>query len=104
MEHLATIQLAGRQSFGVRLKEQIPRMNHGDMVFVMTTYMDDIFKQTMEQLSKRMKQVVVIFIQSSTFISEADRLTLQRFKTEGIGIQIITEEKLVKRPIEVDIR
>jgi uncharacterized protein (DUF58 family) len=103
-EHLAKIQPSGIESFGILLKEQMLRMNNGDMVFVMTTYMDDVFKQTIEQMSKRMKHVVVLFIQSSTFITESERLTFQRFKMIGVGIQIITEEKLVKRSIEVDIR
>ncbi|WP_068676940.1 DUF58 domain-containing protein [Oceanobacillus sp. Castelsardo] len=104
IEHLTTLQPTGMESFGLLLKEQMLRMNNGDIVFVMTTYMDETFKQTIDQMSKRMKQVVVVFIQSSTLITESDRLTLHRFKREGIGTQIITEEKLVKKPIEVDIR
>ncbi len=104
VNHLSQLEAQGKRSFSLQLKEQMMQMGSGEMVFVITTQMDETFKQTIEQLNKRMNRMVVLFIQSSLFITEIQQKIIGQFRIQGIGVQMITEEQLVKKPIEVNVQ
>ncbi|WP_085993326.1 DUF58 domain-containing protein [Oceanobacillus senegalensis] len=103
IHHLAQLSPSGNRPFPTRLKEQLMRMGSGDMVMVVTTNMDEMFKQTIQQMNKRMKKIRILYIESFPFIPEDVREMKQQLQTEGVGVQIITEEELVKKPVEVNV-
>ena len=76
----------------------------GQMAIVITTRIDDFFKQSMLQVKQRTKRIAVIFIQATDLISEAENHAVLQLRYAGIGVQIMTEQQLVHNPIEVNIR
>lgn len=103
-QFLARIQPSGERSFSVSVKEEMKYIQAGQMAIVITTRIDDFFKQSMLQVKRRTKRVAVIFIQASDLISEAEYHAVQQLRYADIGVQIMTEQQLVSNPIEVNIR
>ncbi|RKQ34589.1 DUF58 domain-containing protein [Oceanobacillus halophilus] len=103
-DHLTRVHPTGNLPFVRQLKEQIMRIGNGDIVFLITTNMDEEFKQTVQQINRRMKYVQVIYIQSSSYITEIQQQIIGQLQIEGIGMQVITEVNLVNKPIEVTLK
>ncbi|QGS68095.1 hypothetical protein CV093_03935 [Oceanobacillus sp. 143] len=73
-------------------------------MIVITTHLDDFFKQTLQQMGQRINQVAVIFIQSAALISGKEHQIIKQFEFSNVGIQVLTEHQLVQNPIEVGLR
>ena len=101
---LARIQPNGERSFSISVKEEMKQIKAGQMAIVITTRIDDFFKQSMLQVKQRTKRIAVIFIQATDLISEAENHAVLQLRYAGIGVQIMTEQQLVHNPIEVNIR
>lgn len=101
---LARIQPNGERSFSISVKEEMKQIKAGQMAIVITTKIDDFFKQSMLQVKRRTKRIAVIFIQATDLISEAENHAVLQLRYAGIGVQIMTEQQLVHNPIEVNIR
>ncbi|PAV27816.1 DUF58 domain-containing protein [Virgibacillus profundi] len=102
-KHLTQIQLSGNQSFAVKLKEEMLKIGSGNIVMIITTHMDDVFRKSIQQVNGRTKRVMVIFIKSAKSISKTEHAVIQQLQFEGIGIHVLTEEQLAKNPIEVNM-
>lgn len=102
-KHLTQIQLSESDPFSVKLKAETNKIAAGNIVLVITTHVDTLFKETIHRLNRRTKNVSVIFIQSSKLISQVEHHICQQLLYEGIGIYVLTEEQLVKDPIEVNM-
>ncbi|MFD1849613.1 DUF58 domain-containing protein [Oceanobacillus bengalensis] len=101
--HLTGLNASGNGSFSNDLKEQMMRLGHGDIVVVITTHLDEQFKQTILQLNKRIKSLGVILVQSKSFIAHHEQAVIKELHSSGMAVDVLTEEQLVKKPIEVSL-
>ncbi|RDW20178.1 DUF58 domain-containing protein [Oceanobacillus arenosus] len=102
--HLTRLEPTGERPFSLMLKEKVKEISNGEFVILITTHLDDFFKQTVQQMSQRINQVAVIFIQSAALISEKEQQIIKQFAYSNVGIQVLTEQQLVQNPIEVSLR
>lgn len=102
-QHLTRIQPGGPHPFSVKLKEETMNISAGYTMIVVTTHMDDAFTDTIKQLKQRTRQVIVIFVQSSTHISHHEHNAIQQLNMEGVIVNMLTEKQLVENTIEVNV-
>ncbi|ASN07022.1 DUF58 domain-containing protein [Virgibacillus necropolis] len=102
-QHLTKIQPGGNQAFSVKLKEEVKRFSPGVIVMVITTNVDEAFKQTVQKMKQRTKRIIVCFIESSNLITEKQRQLIQQLEFEGIIINVMTEKQLIQNKIEVRV-
>ncbi|UJL47219.1 DUF58 domain-containing protein [Virgibacillus sp. NKC19-16] len=101
LQHLSRIQPKSSQPFAVKLKEELFKMDSGNVVMVITSRMDNGFKETIQKLKQRSKKVIILFIQSSKVISQNEQMLIEQLQFSGVGIHILTENELMENPIEV---
>ncbi|WP_449354361.1 DUF58 domain-containing protein [Virgibacillus natechei] len=101
IQHLTRIQPKNSQAFAVKLKEELFKMDGGNVVMVMTTRMDNGFRESIVKLRQRSKKVIILFVQSAQAISQNEQMLIGQLQVEGVGIRILTEKELMKNPIEV---
>lgn len=101
---LTRVQPDGERPFPILLKEQMRKLERSDKLVLITTNMDDFYKQTIQELHRRTRQVVVYYIQSSRFIYTQEKEIISQMKKEGIVIYVLTEIQLAATPLEVSIR
>ncbi|RDW18916.1 DUF58 domain-containing protein [Oceanobacillus chungangensis] len=102
--HLTRLEPTGVRPFSLILKEEMRELTSGEIVILITTHLDDFFKQTVQQMCQRMNQVAVIFIQSSALIKEREQQIIKQLEFSSVSIQVLTEQQLVQNPIEVSFR
>lgn len=103
-QHLTNLQIEEQEaSFATLLEEQMIRMQNGDRIIILTTNIDEVFKQTVIRLKKRIKGITVILVRAKSHISSTEEEWIQQFRYTDIGIHVVTEEKLVNGPIEVSL-
>lgn len=102
--HLTRLEPTGERPFSLMLKEEMRELSSGEIVILITTHLDDFFKQTVQQMSQRINQVAVLFIQSAALISEKEQQIIKQIEFSNVGIQVLTEQQLVQNPIEVSLR
>lgn len=102
-QHLTRIQPSGNQAFSVKLKEEMVRIASGAILMIITTRVDETFKEMIQQVKQRSSRVFILYIQSSKAITQADYHFIQQLQIEGVSTQVLTENQLMKNPIEVRI-
>ncbi|WP_067725168.1 DUF58 domain-containing protein [Oceanobacillus damuensis] len=102
-QHLTRLQPGGTMPFSVKVKEEIMRMDKGDLVVFIITQLDEYLKQTIQQFRLRTKHVVIVLVKSSDSLSVEERHLIQQLHYVNVGIQLLNETKLSKDPIEVKI-
>ncbi|MBP1970447.1 uncharacterized protein (DUF58 family) [Virgibacillus natechei] len=100
-QHLTRIQPTGSKPFPMKLKEELFKVGHGNIVMLLTTRIDHGFKDSMQQLKKRSKKVIVLLILPAEKISRNEHMLIQQLKSEGVDMRVLTEKELMKTPIEV---
>lgn len=103
-QHLTRLQPAGENKFTVKLKEEIMKITGGNIFIIITNHVDESFKQMIRQVQQRIKRVIILFIQSTKMITQQEHQVIQELQFEGIAIHLLTEDHLVKNPIEVSIK
>lgn len=102
--YLTRIQPKGERPFPIILKERMRTLRQTDRLVIITTNIDDFYKQTIQELRLRTQQVVVYYIQSSRFIYTKEKEIISQMTKEGIPIYVLTEKQLVGTPLEVSIK
>ncbi|MFD1038905.1 DUF58 domain-containing protein [Virgibacillus byunsanensis] len=102
-QHLTRVQPSGEYSFPVKLKEEAMKMSGGNIIIVITTNMDEAFRQSIKQVKQRTKQVIVIFIQSNRLITKHEHTIVEQLRYEGVVINVLTEQQLIQNTIEVSV-
>lgn len=100
-QHLTRLQPTGHVLFSVKLKQEMAKVTGGHILIIITTVLDDTFKQMIQQLKQQGNRVVLLYIQASSRISQEDRAILQQIQFDGETVQVLTEKQLVESPIEV---
>ncbi|WP_010651676.1 DUF58 domain-containing protein [Oceanobacillus massiliensis] len=102
-QFLTRVQPGGDRPFSIKLKEEKNKVEAGDIVIFIVSHLDDFLKRTILQVHQRSKRAAVFFICSQAKITKEEQRLIQQIKTASIGIQILTEQQLVKDTIEVTI-
>lgn len=100
IHELTMIQPNGKESFALHLQEQLKRIHKG-MILIVTAHLNEELKKVIEQYSQR---VAVLLIQSESSFTEKDQMWVDQWKGKGIRIQILTEEQLGEKRLEVDVK
>lgn len=101
---LTKVQPDGERAFPILLKEKIRSVERADMILILTTNIDDFFRQTIQELKHRSAHVVVYYIQSSRFVYRKEKEIISQMKKEGTAIHHLTEKELAETPLEVSIK
>ncbi|GAB3043310.1 DUF58 domain-containing protein [Virgibacillus ainsalahensis] len=101
-QYLTRIQPSGDRPFAVKLGEEIFKMGNGNIVIIVTTHLDETFRQTIQKLKTRTKKVRILLIQSSKLLFQHEHAIIQQLQFEGVGIIVLTEQQLMNNPIEVN--
>lgn len=102
-QHLTRLQPGGTRPFSVVLREETMKISSGANMILVTTHMDDTFRESIEKIKQRSKRVIILFIQSSALISRNEHNTIQQLRFEGVVINVLTEKQLVQKKIEVNV-
>lgn len=103
-QFLARVQPSGDRSFSAILKEEMKLVQAGKMAIVITTIIDELFKQSILQVKRRAKRVAIIFIQAANLITDTEYHVVQQLRYADVDVQILTEQQLASKRIEVNIR
>jgi len=99
--HLMKVQQAGMEAFPIKLSKEMNKLE--GFVILITTSVDESLTNAVRQLKWKTGKALILFIRSSSLISASDRKILLQLEMEGINMQVLTEEELMKDPIEVRI-
>ncbi|GGJ97513.1 hypothetical protein GCM10007063_19810 [Lentibacillus kapialis] len=101
--HLTRIQPGGVKSFSVKLREEMMQTTSGTNTILVTTYLDHEFPDVIKQVRQRTKNLVVVLIQASALISGEEQNMIRRLRSEGVVMNVVSEDALAKKMIEVTI-
>ncbi|RYG73123.1 DUF58 domain-containing protein [Lentibacillus lipolyticus] len=101
--HLTSLQPGGEVPFPVRLREEIMQLASGATIILVTPHMDTAYEQVLRQIKKRTKQLIVMFVQASSLISQEEHMVIQQLRSEGIVVNVLTEKELTRSMIEVTL-
>ncbi|QKY71452.1 DUF58 domain-containing protein [Lentibacillus sp. CBA3610] len=101
--HLTKIQPGGTVPFPVKLREEMMQVTPGANTILVKTHLENEFPDVVRQIRQRTKKFVVIFIQASTRISGHEQTLIRQLRGEGIAVNVLTENELARKMIEVTI-
>ncbi|GAB3800239.1 DUF58 domain-containing protein [Virgibacillus kimchii] len=102
-QHLTHIQPVGKQPFSMKLKEEMMKMEGGNIFVIFTNNLNADLRDTLKKMKQRSKKVIVIFIQSEHKIRELNREKTRELKLDGVNIAALSESDLLMNPIEVKL-
>lgn len=102
--YLTKIQPDGDGPFSGALKELMLTEKRMERLVIITSTVDDFFRQTIQELRQRTAQIVIFYIQGSKFILEKEQDMIAQIKKSGIAIHLLTEKEWLTTPLEVSIR
>jgi|GEM_PF-173430 len=101
--HLTRIQPGGTVPFSVKLREEMMQITSGANMIFVTTHLDYEFQDVIKQVRQRTKNLVVVLIQASGLISRHEHNMIHQLRSEGLVINVLTEDELAQKMIEVNI-
>lgn len=102
--YLTKIQADGGESFSSLMRETMRNQKRLDRLVILTSHLDDFFRQTIQELRLRTSHIVILYIQGSSFVSDREKELMTQMKMEGTRIHMLTENELMTTPLEVSIR
>src|SRR5699024_9041230 len=99
--HLTRIQPGGTIPFAVKLREKIMQIPSGTNMILVTTHLETELQDVIKQMRQRTRNLVVILIQASSLISTYEQNMIRRLRSEGVVINVLTENELAGNIIEV---
>ncbi|MBY7142524.1 DUF58 domain-containing protein [Virgibacillus sp. NKC19-3] len=100
-QHLTRIQPVSYQPFAIKLKEELFKVDGGNVVMIVTTRIDNGVKESVTKLKQRSKRVMMVLIQSAEMISQNEQMLIGQLQLEGVDCRMLTEKELMENPIEV---
>lgn len=102
-EHLMNIEPVGKASFAKQLEAETLKIAGGFVIVLITTQLDEAFKTTVLQMGVRMKRIIVVFVQGSERIKDAEHARMRELQFNGVIINVLTEKELVHHTIGVNV-
>lgn len=103
LEHLTHIQPSEGRDFSEQLTEEMISLKHGMFIIVVTTNLNDAFKNVIQQMRLRGQHIHVVYIQSEREMAQKNQSTIQQLQQQGIKLSLFTERQLVNHPLEVNV-
>ncbi|MFA1819497.1 DUF58 domain-containing protein [Virgibacillus oceani] len=100
-QHLTRFQPVRKQPFSVKLKEEMIRMDSGNIIVIFTNNLDSGLRDAIKKLKQRSKRIMIIFIQSANKIQQLNQEKTRQLKLDGVNIVTMSESELLMNPIEV---
>jgi uncharacterized protein (DUF58 family) len=100
-QHLTHIQPVGKQPFSVKLKEEMMKMESGNILVIFTNNMNSELRDAIKKMKQRSKRIMVIFIQSANKIQQLNKEKTRQLKLDGVNVVTMSESELLMNPIEV---
>ncbi|SFB14387.1 Uncharacterized conserved protein, DUF58 family, contains vWF domain [Lentibacillus halodurans] len=102
-QHLTRIQPGGTIRTSVKLREEMMQITPGANIILVTTHLENEFQNAVRQIRQRNKKFIIIFIQASELISKHELNMIRQLRADGIVINVLTENELARKIIEVSI-
>jgi len=102
-QHLTHIQPIGKKSFSMKLKEEVMKVEGGNILVIFTNNLNDDLQEVLKKVSQRAARVIVIFIQSEKKIQEMNQQKAKTLKMAGVHVVTLSESDLLMNPIEVNL-
>ncbi|WP_042225272.1 DUF58 domain-containing protein [Oceanobacillus manasiensis] len=100
-QHLTRLQPGGVKPFSLKLKEELIKLDSGNIVMLITSNIDQGFNDMTKKLKQRMKRIVILYVPTYGNISETERIALERYRFEGVSFCLLTEAEFLTNPLEV---
>ena len=100
-KYLTNVYPANGESFGEQLKKVSAKLSQSNLVILITTNIDPYLAETLEQTMTNANQVGLILIQGKKDADNDAPSHIEQLKRLGAGVCILTEQQLVRNPIEV---
>ncbi|WBX80524.1 hypothetical protein PD280_01240 [Virgibacillus salarius] len=72
----------------------------GSVILIITSHIDNNFNEMTKKVNQRSKRVIVLLIQSPKEMS-LNQHYIHQLQFEGIRIHVLSQQQLMKNPIEV---
>ncbi|TFJ92632.1 DUF58 domain-containing protein [Lentibacillus salicampi] len=99
--HLTKVQPGGNVPFSIKLREEMMRVTSGTNMILLTTHLEKDFQTVIKQVRQRTKNLAVVMVQASALISEYEHNMIRQLRSEGVVINVLTENELAGNMIEV---
>lgn len=101
--HLATLSGIEEGQFAKQLTEHTKQMPMNLFVLVLVTDVDYVLLQALKQVQQKSKQLIIYLTKSATRLTEEDHQLIQQLRISGVIVDLITEDILEQRVIEVSM-
>ncbi len=102
-QHLTHIQPVGKKPFSMKLKEEVMKMDSGNILVIFTNNLNSGLRGAIKKMKQRSKRVMVIYIQSENKIRQLNQEKARELKLDGVNVVTMSEADLLKNPIEVKL-
>lgn len=98
---LATIQPQQTIPISKMLKHDFSLYNKGYSFMIVTTKITRDLYETLAKLKRKSQRITLFVVTSEKWIGEQENQKIQHLQNQGITVNVLTEEKLTKSPLEV---
>src|SRR5699024_9499923 len=102
-DHLTKIEPYGQGPFAERFKEETIKTTSGYVIVLVTTKVDEEFKNAILQMIVRMKRIIVIFIQGSSQISSTEHEVIRQLQFQAVVVNVLTENESIHHTVELNV-
>lgn len=102
-KHLTYVQPTEKRVFSEQLNKETFSLNNRPAVIIVMTHVNLAFVRSIQKLKQRIKQLIVILVQSGQTVRSTEDDFIDQLRYDGVSICILTEKELMKHKIEVDI-
>ncbi|MCC2252562.1 DUF58 domain-containing protein [Virgibacillus sp. AGTR] len=99
-QHLTRMKPGGNQSFSLQMQRERMKIASGSVILIITSHIDNNFNEMTKKVNQRSKRVIVLLIQSPKEMS-LNQHYIHQLQFEGIRIHVLSQQQLMKNPIEV---
>ena len=100
---LAKVNPGGDFPFSYQLTEEIKKLPQGLIVMLVVTTLEASLQTAISNLAIKSKHVIVHLIKPLSSVSNQDRQLINQLRMEGVVVNLITEEQLIKQEFEVNV-
>ncbi|SEH88339.1 Uncharacterized conserved protein, DUF58 family, contains vWF domain [Halobacillus karajensis] len=101
-EHLARIRHTGKIPFAQQLDREKSLIPSGILLMIVSHYLDKDLQNEISKWMKRSKRIVFFYVCPHNQLSFQDHQAIKQLKSEGIVVNILSEDQLTQQQFEVN--
>lgn len=101
--HLAKVQLEKGELFTSLLDKEFKKRSNRFILVLITTQINELLFQVIKTEKQRSKEILIFFVRAKKGITQKERLRIDQLQLTGVTVHLLTENELIKDPLEVSI-